>query len=137
MASFCKVNDYFKIFILIELTLFILVSIPKISRFSKLLLYIFFRIASCNIDFPFIFWLLNSLFRINGRKLNVFILWIECEKWYCPISFFLVPFWPLVKFIQFIFRKQNAHNFIAEFYSFFLASYNIKKLTFLLLMLMS
>jgi hypothetical protein len=41
-----------------------------------------------------------------------------------------------VKFIQFIFRKQNAHNFITEFYSFFLASYNIKKLTFLLLMLM-
>ena len=136
MASICKVNDYFKIVIFIKLTLLILVGIPKISRFSKLLLYIFFRISSCNIDFPFIFWLLNSLFCVNGRKLDVFILWIESEKRYSPISFFLVPFWPLVKFIQFIFRKQNAHNFIAEFDSFFLASYNIKKLTFLLLMLM-
>jgi hypothetical protein len=127
----------FLIFFFYFTTLFIWISISKISRFSKLLLYIFFRITSSNINFSFLFRLLYSLFCINRWELNVFIFRIESKKRHSPISFFFIPFRSLMELIQFIFRKQNAHNLITKFNSFFLASYYIKKLAFLLLMFMS
>jgi len=117
-------------------TLMFLISFGtcKISIFPKLIIT---HKILLNIQFTLIFSLFDSLFCINRWEWNIFIFEVESEHRYCPIALFVVPFWSLVQFVQFIFGQEDTHNFVTEFYSLLLTSNNIKKLRLLLLMLMS
>ena len=104
----------------------------KIAIFSKLVVRVIFGVV--DVQFPLIFWLFHSRLGIYRWEWNVLVLWIEGEQWDCPVATFIIPLWLIVQLVQFVFRKENAHNFVAELNSLFLTSNNVKQFRFLLLM---
>jgi hypothetical protein len=88
------------------LTLFISsLSICKVGSFlselriSDVIIIIF----SLYFQFSFFFRLLYSLFCINCWESKILCSVVESKEWDCPVTFFIVPFWSLMQFLQFIF----------------------------------
>ena len=73
----------------------------------------------------FLFGLFYPLLSVDGRESYVCSPVIECELRNAPFTSLVVPFGPLMQFLELVFAQQNTHDLVAELDSLFLTPYYI------------